>query len=76
MVQAHEYAVLGYDFSDGAYGSIFFAITGLHGFHVILGFLGLVFVAFRVTVGGFFQQPYPLAGVVAFVWYWHFVDIV
>src|ERR1700755_2600370 len=36
LLQYYEYSEAGFTMSDGVYGSVFFASTGLHGFHVII----------------------------------------
>jgi cytochrome c oxidase subunit 3 len=43
-----EYTDAGFTISDSVYGSAFFASTGLHGFHVIVGtiFIGVAFIRF------------------------------
>jgi heme/copper-type cytochrome/quinol oxidase subunit 3 len=59
--------------TSSAYGSLFYAITSLHGLHVVAGLLMLIFVALLPTLRSA-RSPYrPLhdAGL-----YWHFVDIV
>jgi cytochrome c oxidase subunit 3 len=58
-----------------AYGSIFFITTGLHGLHVFLGLVAMVFLAIRMkgrTVG----DSGELSNFQAVSYYWHFVDIV
>ena len=43
LFQVYEYLNAPFDLSDGIYGSTFYMLTGLHGFHVIVGtiFLGV-----------------------------------
>ena len=43
LTQMLEYARIGFNPSDGAFGSIFFGLTGLHGAHV---FVGLTLLAY------------------------------
>ncbi len=59
---------------DGVYGSILFAMTGLHAFHVLtgLGFIGIILVR---SAGRRFT-PDNHWGVEACAIYWHFVDLV
>lgn len=40
-LQGFEYANTNFYITDGRYGTIFFALTGLHGLHVIIGTLAL-----------------------------------
>jgi len=73
-MQAFEWHASTFTQRDGAYGSLWFTITGLHGAHVIGAVLivGLLLVrAFR----GHFDEDHHLAVSVA-AWYWHFVDVV
>ena len=37
LTQMLEYARIGFNPSDGAFGTIFFGLTGLHGAHVFVG---------------------------------------
>ncbi len=54
--------------------SIYFAMTGLHGVHVILG-MGLIFwIWLRNRRGDFNDRHYTAIELVGF--YWHFVDLV
>ena len=56
------------------YFSLYFAMTGMHALHMIIGIAILVFMIFRARAGAY------TAGHVTFVenfgLYWHFVDIV
>jgi len=57
------------------FGSTFFMITGFHGFHVSVGVIYLLTVAFKVWRGDYERrgnyQIVEIAGL-----YWHFVDLV
>lgn len=37
--------------NDGIFGSVFFMITGFHGFHVMLGLCGLIYTWLRLRRG-------------------------
>merc|ERR1711994_785496 len=39
LVQFKEYSDSIFSFNDSCYGSVFFLLTGFHGFHVIIGFI-------------------------------------
>ena len=55
------------------YGTSYFMLIGLHGFHVVTGVIGLVIVLFLGSKGHFGSSDYwPVEGVVK---YWHFVDL-
>ncbi len=73
-LQAREYGELGFTPKDQAFGSIFFSLTGLHGFHVFVGLLLLGFCIIRSVRGHFSPQAHP--GLLVSVIYWHFVDVV
>lgn len=60
--------------SSGAYGTLFFSLTGLHGLHVLIGLLMSVWVQVRARFGAFDAQRH--VSVQNFAWYWHFVDTV
>jgi len=76
--QAFEYAnfilVDGFNITSGIYGTIFFSLTGLHGFHVIVGVVLLVGVMVRTFLGHF--SPRNCFGLDGTILYWHFVDAV
>jgi len=70
----HAYTELNLRFDSGAYGSLFYMLTGFHGFHVILGATMLTVILFRVIRGHFTaDQHFGFEGA---AWYWHFVDVV
>ncbi|OXR50149.1 MULTISPECIES: cytochrome c oxidase subunit 3 [unclassified Pusillimonas] len=70
----HAYNDLNLRFDSGAYGSLFYMLTGFHGFHVILGATMLLVIFFRVLKGHFTaDQHFGFEGA---AWYWHFVDVV
>jgi heme/copper-type cytochrome/quinol oxidase subunit 3 len=59
---------------SNVYGSLFFVITGFHGFHVIVGLLFSLWVQTRAWAGSFSADRHVT--VQNFTLYWHFVDIV
>jgi cytochrome c oxidase subunit 3 len=73
-VQAYEYAVAPFTFSESLYGATFFMATGFHGFHVLVGTIFLLVCLFRALAGHF--KPEQHFGFEAAAWYWHFVDVV
>jgi heme/copper-type cytochrome/quinol oxidase subunit 3 len=73
-LQFIEYGLTRFTISDGLYGSSFFMLTGLHGFHVIVGTTLLVISYIRMADNGFSTQHH--IGFETSAWYWHFVDVV
>jgi cytochrome c oxidase subunit 3 len=73
LTQGIEYAHVGFNPSDGAFGTIFFGLTGLHGAHVFVGLTLLLFATIRAFRGHFTAEHHhgvELPGI-----YWHFVDV-
>lgn len=57
-----------------AYGTVFFAMTGVHASHVISGIGILVLVVIQMLRGKWDSTDhFPVS---AAAWYWHFVDVV
>ncbi|NKB51020.1 MAG: cytochrome c oxidase subunit 3 [Rhizobiaceae bacterium] len=73
-VQAYEYAVAPFTFTESIYGSTFFMATGFHGFHVLVGTIFLIICLLRAMQGHFSEKQH--FGFEAAAWYWHFVDVV
>jgi len=73
-MQYLEYGLTRYTINDGLYGSTFFILTGLHGFHVIVGTCLLLIAYWRAVQNHFSRQHHALFEFAA--WYWHFVDVV
>lgn len=74
FIQMNEYVHIGFSARDGAFGSIFYGLTGLHGAHVFVGLLLLTFANIRALRGHFGPSPKEHLGVEAPGIYWHFVD--
>ncbi len=74
ILQGVEYNTIGFTPKDEAFGSIFFSLTGLHGFHVFVGLLLLLFCIIRSIRGHFSPEAHP--GLLVSALYWHFVDVV
>lgn len=72
--QGYEYVNAPFHISDGIYGSTFYMLTGLHGFHVIVGTLFLGVALYRAVLHHYTTQNH--IGFEAAAWYWHFVDVV
>ena len=73
LTQAIEYAHVGFNTGDGAFASVFFGLTGLHGGHVAVGLTLLTIAAVRAFRGHFSPEHYhgvEIPGI-----YWHFVDV-
>jgi cytochrome c oxidase subunit III len=71
--QINEYFKAGFAIHDGAFASVFYGLTGLHGAHVFVG-LTLLAVANIRTLRGHFN-PKAHMGVEVTGIYWHFVDV-
>lgn len=56
------------------YGTVFFMLTGLHGFHVLVGLICLIILYIKVNFCCVNSRS--LISSECFIWYWHFVDIV
>lgn len=70
----YEWSIAHFEPSQ-VYGTAFFAMTGMHAFHVMTGILFLVVIWFRARNGQFSGGP-RVWSVTAAVMYWHFVDLV
>ena len=75
FIQINEYVHIGFSARDGAFGSIFYGLTGLHGAHVLVGLILLTFANIRVWRGHFGTAPKDHLGVEVPGIYWHFVDV-
>jgi len=75
FIQMNEYVHVGFSARDGAFGSIFYSLTGLHGAHVFVGLFLLTIVNIRVFRGHFGPEAKDHLGVEVPGIYWHFVDI-
>jgi cytochrome c oxidase subunit III len=71
--QINEYFKAGFAISDGAFASVFYGLTGLHGAHVAIGLTLLAIVTTRAFRGHF--TPEEHRGVEVPGIYWHFVDV-
>jgi cytochrome c oxidase subunit 3 len=73
FIQINEYANIGFAPQDAAQQTIFYSLTGLHGAHVFIGLLLLLFVTIRSFRGHY--SPDSHRGVEVPGIYWHFVDV-
>lgn len=60
--------------TDGAFGAVFFGMTGLHALHVLSGVILILIVWWNGRKGKF--SPEQHWGVEATAIYWHYVDVV
>jgi cytochrome c oxidase subunit 3 len=74
---AADYALLlseDFGINSGVYGTLFYALTGFHGAHVIGGIVGLGVILSRGVAGQFSKRHH--VAVEAVHYYWHFVDVI
>ena len=73
LTQVLEYSRIGFAPKDGAFGTIFYCLTGLHGAHVAVGLLLLLAATVRAFRGHYSSSAHhgvEIPGI-----YWHFVDV-
>ena len=73
LTQILEYSRIGFAPKDGAFATIFYCLTGLHGAHVFVGLSILLFMTIRAFRGHFTAEHHhgvEIGGI-----YWHFVDV-
>jgi cytochrome c oxidase subunit 3 len=73
LTQVREYSRVGFSPADGAFGTIFYGLTGLHGAHVFVG-LTLLTVATTRAFRGHFSAAHHHGVEIPGI-YWHFVDV-
>lgn len=73
-LQAMEYYESSFSIADSVYGSVFFMLTGFHGFHVLVGTIFLAVCLVRIIRSHYTKNHHN--GFEAAIWYWHFVDFV
>ncbi len=82
LLQIYEFYWANFFITDGIQGSIFYALTGLHGFHVFIGtyliitsFVNFIHRNHNLSITTQISQI-PQLGFKFTYWYWQFVDIV
>lgn len=74
FLQGLEYYEASFSIADSVYGSVFFMLTGFHGFHVLIGTIFLFVCLIRIIRNHYTKNHHN--GFEAGIWYWHFVDFV
>ncbi len=64
------------EFGPIAFGSLFFFITGFHGFHVLSGVVFLIIIMLNAASGVYVDRKNGYEMVEKIGLYWHFVDLV
>jgi cytochrome c oxidase subunit 3 len=73
-LQGFEYIEAPFSFADSVFGTVFYASTGLHGLHVIVGTIFLAVAFVRIIQYHLTDSHHN--GFEASILYWHFVDVV
>jgi len=73
-LQYFEYSEAGFTMADGVFGSAFYASTGLHGFHVIIGTIFIAVALMRIINYQLTTKHHN--GFESSILYWHMVDVV
>ena len=71
-IQVYEYTKLEFRPQDGAYGALFYTVTGLHGLHVLVGVISLSVMLLWAMLGYFTPKRHLSFSNISL--YWHFVD--
>lgn len=72
--QAIEWRGLEFGFTSGAFGGMFYLLTGFHGLHVFTGILLQLIIFVRSFIPGNFESGH--FGVSTTSLFWHFVDVI
>nr|YP_010154743.1 cytochrome c oxidase subunit III [Thyreus decorus]QQX27978.1 cytochrome c oxidase subunit 3 [Thyreus decorus] len=73
-LQYVEYNESFFCINDSIFGSVFFMMTGFHGFHILVGIAMLLYSFHRMEMAQFSKIHhfnFEMA-----LWYWHFVDMI
>lgn len=73
-IQALDWFHLDFEVSTHAYGTMFYAMTGFHGLHVLAGLALMLVILGRAAQGAYRDGSLPSAHAISY--YWHFVDAV
>ena len=73
-LQYYEYTESSFTIADSVFGTTFYASTGLHGFHVIVGTIFIIVSLIRIIT--YTVTKHTHVGLESSILYWHFVDIV
>jgi len=74
ILQGFEYFEAPFSFADSIYGTTFYALTGLHGAHVIMGTVFILVGLIRIINYQFTDSHH--VGFEFAILYWHLVDVV
>jgi cytochrome c oxidase subunit 3 len=72
--QAYEYHSVQLTWAGSTQGATFFTLTGMHGFHVLVGVIYLIVLMIQANTGVYTGSKY--FGLTAGTLYWHFVDVI
>lgn len=73
ICQYIEYTLCTYTIADSVYGTVFFALTGLHGFHLFLGVFFLILSFYRLYTLQMTTTHHT--GYSTTILLWHFLDV-
>lgn len=77
-IQGYEYGILinleEFTVTTNWFGTVFYALTGFHGLHVMSGLIMLMVVYGRLEFGHYTRKRH--FSMMAASWYWHLVDVV
>ena len=71
-VELYDWLTLDFSISTHAYGTMYYAMTGIHWLHVAAGLVLMMVVLGRLAQGAY--RGGNLDGMHAAAYYWHFVD--